>query len=77
VNIESKFKSTGEIAKLIGLSKDFLLKKREVLFFKGKHYFEPNGLNKLLWEVDAMLDWIKSDSKKIDKVSEILENLEF
>lgn len=54
-----KYLSTGQMAKYLGLSKDFLLSNRGSLFIEGKHYFNPAGINKLLWNIEAMEGWVK------------------
>lgn len=54
-----KYLSTGQMAKYLGLSKDFLLSNRGSLFIEGKHYFNPAGINKLLWNIEAMEGWVR------------------
>ena len=43
-----------KMANYIGVSKDFLLKNKGSLFKKGIHYYEPEGLNKTLWNVSQI-----------------------
>jgi len=55
----SKFLTTSKMAAYLGLSKDFLLSNRGSLFIEGKHYFNPTGINKLLWDINAMEKWVR------------------
>jgi len=55
--------STSKMANYLDVSKDFLLKNKEVLFKKGIHYYEPNGLKKTLWNVERMEQWITSKER--------------
>ena len=74
----SKYLSTGQIAKYLGISKDFLLSKRNLLFIEGKHYFEPVGINKLLWDIEAMENWIRgyeNDIGVLGNINEIVNNV--
>lgn len=61
---------TLDMAKLIGYSKDYLLKNRGVLFFEKVHYFPKE--KRIDWKVDRMIDWIE-DKSMSDKAKDILD----
>jgi len=73
-----KYLSTGQMAKYLGLSKDFLLSNRGSLFIEGKHYFNPAGINKLLWNIEAMEGWLRgydNDTDVFGNIDEIVNNI--
>jgi hypothetical protein len=51
---------TNDMAKLIGYSGDYLLKNREILFFKGVHFFPKE--KRIDWKVDKMIEWVEGNS---------------
>ncbi|MBA1421145.1 MAG: hypothetical protein FAF03_09945 [Epsilonproteobacteria bacterium] len=61
---------TNDMAKLIGYSGDYLLKNREVLFFKGVHFFPKE--KRIDWKVDKMIEWVEGNSIS-DKAKDILD----
>jgi len=70
-----KYLPTGQMAKYLGLSKDFLLNNRGLLFIEGKHYFNPTGINKLLWSIEAMDKWVRGEDSYLNEiVNNILGN---
>jgi len=60
---------TNDMAKLIGYSKDYLLKYRGVFFFEGTHFFTKN--NRTNWKVDSIIAWIENKNMS-DKAKNIL-----
>lgn len=55
---DSLYLQTRQMARLLGYSKDFLLKNRGILFFEGVHYFrKPRRTD---WKVSAMIDWVEN-----------------
>ena len=74
----SKFLATAKMAKYLGVSKDFLLSHRGSLFMEGKHYYNPTGINKLLWNVEAMERWITGCDSEVGtfgNVDELVNNI--
>ena len=72
----SKYFSTGQMAKYLGVSKDFLLSKRGSVFIEGKHYFNPAGINKLLWNIEAMEGWDRGyDIGAFGNIEETVNNI--
>jgi len=61
---------TNDMAKLIGYSGDYLLKNREILFFKGIHYFPKE--KRLDWKVAKMIEWVEGNSIS-DQAKNILD----
>ncbi|SFV56980.1 hypothetical protein MNB_SV-3-1341 [hydrothermal vent metagenome] len=61
---------TNDMAKLIGYSGDYLLKNREILFFKGVHFFPKE--KRIDWKVDKMIEWVEGNSLS-DKAKNILD----
>jgi len=61
---------TKDMAKLIGYSGDYLLKNREVLFFKDVHFFPKE--KRIDWKVDKMIQWVENQNLS-DKAKEILD----
>ena len=70
-----KYLSTGQMAKYLGISKDFLLKNQGILFIKGKHYFMPDGINKYLWEVSVMEKWARGENTIDNPFKGVLDEL--
>jgi hypothetical protein len=67
---ESLYLQTRPMAKMIGYSKDYLLRNRGILFFEGTHYFtKPRRTD---WKVSAMIAWIENKSIS-DQAKEILD----
>jgi len=60
---------TNDMAKLIGYSRDYLLKNREIIFFEGIHYFPKD--KRLDWKVEKMIEWVEGNSLS-DKAKNIL-----
>ncbi len=58
------------MAKLIGYSGDYLLKNRDVLFFKGVHFFPKE--KRIDWKVDKMIEWVEGNSLS-DQAKNILD----
>ena len=55
---DSLYLQTSQMARLIGYSKDYLLRNRGVLFFEGIHYFrKPRRTD---WKVSAMIEWVEN-----------------
>ncbi len=74
----TRYLSTGQMAKYLGLSKDFLLRNRGLLFIEGKHYFNPAGINKLLWNIEAMEVWVRgydNDTGVFGNINEMVDNI--
>ena len=65
---------TSKMAAYLGISKDFLLKNRGKLFIEGTHYNKPVGLNKIMWVVFKMEEWMLNKSIP-GKYLKILENI--
>jgi predicted AAA+ superfamily ATPase len=61
---------TNDMAKLIGYSGDYLLKNREILFFKGVHFFPKE--KRIDWKVDKMIEWVEGNSIS-DQAKNILD----
>ena len=61
---------TNDMAKLIGYSGDYLLKNREILFFKGVHFFPKE--KRIDWKVDKMIEWVEDNSLS-DQAKNILD----
>ena len=61
---------TNDMAKLIGYSGDYLLKNREILFFKGIHFFPKK--KRIDWKVAKMIEWVEGNSIS-DKAKDILD----
>jgi len=61
---------TKDMAKLIGYSGDYLLKNREILFFKDIHFFPKE--KRIDWKVDKMIQWVENQNLS-DKAKEILD----
>ena len=74
----SRYLSTGQMAKYLGISKDFLLSHRGSLFIEGKHYFNPAGINRLLWDIEVMEMWVTgcdSEAGVFGNVDEFLNQI--
>jgi len=74
----SRYLSTGQMAKYLGISKDFLLSHRGSLFIEGKHYFNPAGINRLLWDIEVMEMWVRGYESNVTgfgNIDEIVTNL--
>jgi len=65
---------TSKMAAYLGISKDFLLNNRGKLFKEDIHYTKPFGLNKIMWKVTKMEEWILNKSIP-DEYTKILESL--
>jgi hypothetical protein len=66
------YMKTSDMANLIGYSGDFLMKNREILFFKDVHYFPKE--KRTDWKVSKMIEWV--EGKNISsKAQEILNML--
>ena len=66
--------STSKMAIYLGISKDFLLNNRGKLFIEGVHYTKPFGLNKIMWIVPKMEEWMLNKSIP-EEYAKILESL--
>jgi len=66
--------ATSKMAAYLGISKDFLLNNRGKLFKEGIHYTKPYGLNKIMWIVPKMEEWILNKNIP-DEYAKILESL--
>jgi len=73
--MEPKTLSIGQMAKLLGVSQDFLRKNRGSLFIEGVHYNRPPGLNKDLWVVEAMQEWATGQMKISQTAQQVLDRL--
>ena len=58
------------MAKLIGYSRDYLLKNREILFFEDIHYYTKE--KRINWKVTKMIEWVENKNLS-DKAKEILD----
>ena len=67
---KSLYLKTNDMAKLIGYSGDYLLKNREILFFKGIHFFPKE--KRIDWKVDKMIEWVEGNSIS-DQAKNILD----
>ncbi len=65
------YMKTKEMAKSLGYSADFLLNNRELIFFKGEHYFPQD--KRINWKIDKMVDWIENQTISSTQALEILE----
>jgi len=61
---------TNDMAKLVGYSKDYLLKYRGILFFEGTHFFTKD--NRTNWKVSSIIAWIENKNMS-DKAKNILD----
>ena len=61
---------TNDMAKMIGYSKDYLLKNRGVLFFENIHYFPKD--KRTNWKVSTMIEWMENKNVS-DKAKDILD----
>lgn len=61
---------TSNMAKLIGYSKDYLLKNRGILFFENVHYFVKE--RRTDWKVIKMIEWVENKNVS-DKAKSILD----
>ncbi len=61
---------TNDMAKMIGYSKDYLLKHRGVLFFENIHYFSKD--KRTNWKVSKILEWVENKYVS-DKAKDILD----
>ena len=67
---DSLYLQTSQMARLIGYSKDYLLRNRGVLFFEGIHYFrKPRRTH---WKVSAMIEWVENKTIS-DQAKSILD----
>ena len=64
---------TNDMAKLIGYSRDYLLKNRNVFFYEGVHYFTKS--KRIDWKVTKVLEWVENKSIST-KAKDILLYLE-
>ncbi len=67
---EPLYLKTSHMAKLIGYSKDYLLKNREILFFENVHYFVKE--RRTDWKVIKMIEWVENKNVS-DKAKSILD----
>jgi hypothetical protein len=65
---------TSKMAAYLGISKDFLLNNKGKLFIEGIHYTKPIGLNKIMWIVSKMEEWMLNKSIP-DEYSKILQRI--
>ncbi|UFH58861.1 hypothetical protein [Sulfurovum mangrovi] len=65
-----QYLKTNDMAKMIGYSKDYLLKHKGVFFFEGTHYFTKQ--KRTNWKVSSMIAWIENKNLS-DKAKEILD----
>lgn len=65
----------GPMSELIGISIKELERKKEILFFKGVHYFIPKGRRNTLWKVDEMIKWIESDYQVSEEAAQIIDQI--
>ena len=67
---EPLYLKTSHMAKLIGYSKDYLLKNRGILFFENVHYFVKE--RRTDWKVIKMIEWVENKNVS-DKAKSILD----
>ncbi len=67
--------STGEMAKYLGISRDFLTNNKDVIFKKGVHYNIPPGRTHPLWIVQVMEKWLMDETPMSQKAQEVWKNL--
>jgi len=65
-----RYLKTNDMAKLIGYSRDYLLKNREILFFEDIHYYTKE--KRINWKVTKMIEWVENKNLS-DKAKEILD----
>jgi len=70
MNTAPLYLKTNDMAKMIGYSKDYLLKNRGVLFFEGEHFFTKKGRTN--WKVSRIVEWIENKTMS-DKAKNILD----
>ncbi|WP_294953993.1 hypothetical protein [Sulfurovum sp.] len=61
---------TNDMAKMIGYSKDYLLKNRGVFFFENIHYFSKE--RRTDWKVSKVIEWVENKNVS-DKAKNILD----
>jgi len=61
---------TNDMAKMIGYSKDYLLKNRGILFFENIHYFSKD--KRINWKVSKILEWVENTNVS-SKAKDILD----
>lgn len=61
---------TSDMANLIGYSRDYLLKYKEILFFEGIHYFSKE--KRIDWKVSKMIEWVENQTVS-DKAKDIID----
>lgn len=71
VEMTPKYLKTKDMAKFIGYSQDFLLSKRDVLFFAGIHFFPKE--KRIDWNVDKMIEWV--EDKQISQKAKVIVDL--
>ncbi|MCH9741480.1 MAG: hypothetical protein K0U38_11680 [Epsilonproteobacteria bacterium] len=65
-----QYLKTNDMAKHIGYSGDFLLKNKEVIFFKNVHYFPKE--KRTNWKVSEMVAWVENKNIS-DKAKSVLD----
>lgn len=56
--MDAQYLKTNDMAAYLGYSGDFLLKNREILFFKDVHYFPKD--KRTNWKVSEMVAWVEN-----------------
>jgi len=56
--ITPQYLKTNDMAAYLGYSGDFLLKNRQILFFKDVHYFPKD--KRTNWKVSEMVAWVEN-----------------
>lgn len=56
--MDAQYLKTNDMAAYLGYSCDFLLKNREILFFKDVHYFPKD--KRTNWKVSEMVAWVEN-----------------
>jgi len=67
-----QYLKTSDMAKMIGYSKDYLLRNRGILFFEGDHFFMKKGRTN--WKVARIIEWIENKTP-IQPISAISEKI--
>jgi hypothetical protein len=70
MNTTPLYLKTNDMAKMIGYSKDYLLKNRGVLFFENIHYFSKD--KRINWKVSKILEWVENTNVS-SKAKDILD----
>ena len=72
----SKYVKTKTAAAYLDVDSSFLDKKRkEGLFIEGIHYHKPKGTNLVLWNIEALDNWITTKIEDSHENSNIIDKM--